>query len=322
MTTTAELHDAAAPPKAHSDIARTDRRRLGPKTAWMLVHSTFASWLTDDAQRLAAALAYYTVFSLAPILIIVIGLTSLYLGSVKAQQEILRQLTGLVGVESATLVHDMVDAGLRRRDSWRATMIGLVTLLIGASGAFAQLQGALNQVWGVRPNPKKGLLVILRARFFSFAMILVVGFLLLVSLVLSAWLASLANVIAYLLPDVDLVLRVLNFILSVSAITFLFALIYKVLPDVNIRWRDVWGGAFGTALLFSLGKYAIGLYLGNSAVATSFGAAGALVVILIWIYYSAQIFLFGAEFIQVYANWRGVRLMPTGYAIPTDAPPQ
>lgn len=328
MSTTADLrnrrspdlpgsaHERALPGQARQEKA--DRRRSHTKTVWMLLRSTVQSWITDDAQRLAAALAYYAVFSLAPIMIIVIGLTSIYMGTTRAQMEITRQFTGLVGRQGGELVQQMVDIGLREHDGWRATVIGLITLLVGASGAFAQLQGALNQVWGVRPNPKKGFLVILRARFFSFAMILVVGFLLLVSLILSAWLAALANAIGFLMPDVDLLIRGLNFLLSFLVITLLFALIYKVLPDVAIRWRDVWLGAAGTALLFGLGKYVIGLYLGNSAIASSFGPAGALVVILVWIYYSAQIFLFGAEFIQVYANWRGVRLTPTSYAVPYE----
>lgn len=298
--------------------AKVDRRHLSLKTVWMLLRSTFLSWITDDAQRLAAALAYYAVFSLVPILIIVIGLTSIYFGRAKAQQEIVWQVQGLVGTEGATLVQQMIDTSLQERSGWRATLVGLVTLLVGASGAFAQLQGALNHVWGVRSDPKKALLTVLRARFFSFAMILVVGFLLLVSLILSAWLAALGNFVGSYMPEVDFLMQAMNFMLSFLVITFLFALIYKVLPDVEIGWRDVWLGAAGTALLFSLGKYAIGLYLGNSVIVGSFGTAGALVVLLIWIYYSAQIFLLGAEFIQVYANWRGVRLAPTELAVPIE----
>lgn len=313
MTTSAKAAGAAA------KSAKIDRTHVSPKIIWMLFRSTFQSWITDDAQRLAAALAYYTVFSLAPILIIVIGLTSIYFGSYRAQQQIVLQVQALVGIEGAMLVEDMVESALNERTGLRATLIGLVTLLAGASGVFAQLQGALNQVWGVRPNPQKGLLVVLRARFLSFAMILAVGFLLLVSLILSAWLSVLFELISYYFPDAQVLLRVVNFVFTFAAVTALFALIYKVLPDVQIRWRDVWLGAAGTALLFGLGKYVIGLYLGNTAIVSSFGPAGALVVILIWIYYSAQIFLFGAEFIQVYANWRGVRLIPTSYAVPADS---
>ena len=312
MTTSADTAGAA-------NSAKIDRQQVNPKTVWMLFRSTVQNWITDDAQRLAAALAYYTVFSLAPILIIVIGLTSLYFGSYRAQQQIVMQVQALVGEEGATLIDSMIESALNRDTGLVATLIGLGTLLVGASGVFAQLQGALNQVWGVRPNPKKGLLVVLRALFLYFAMILAVGFLLLVSLIISAWLSSLFELIAYYIPDAQILLRVLNFIFSFAAVTVLFALIYKVLPDVQIRWRDVWLGAAGTALLFGLGKYVIGLYLGNTAIVSSFGPAGALVVILIWIYYSAQIFLFGAEFIQVYANWRGVRLIPTSYAVPADS---
>jgi membrane protein len=220
------------------------------------------------------------------------------------------QVGGLVGSEGAGLIETMIQSAQQPGTGMVATILGVIGLLLGALGAFGQLQDALNTIWEVKPKPGGGVLAILRDRLLSLGMVLVVGFLLLVSLVVSAGLAAVGNFMAGLLPDSELLLQVLNFVLSFAVITVLFALMFKYLPDAKIAWGDVWIGAAITALLFTIGKVLIGLYLGNASVTSSYGAAGSLAVLLLWMYYSAQIFFLGAEFTQVYANRFGSRVVP------------
>ena len=274
------------------------------KAVWMLLKDTVNEWQADKVPLLAAALAYYTVFSLAPLLIIVIAIAGFVFGPDAARNQLDEQIQGLVGAQGADAIQTMIKNAYQPSSGIVATVISVATLLLGASGVFAQLQDALNTIWEI-PPPKSGVKGMVKARANSFAMILVIGFLLLVSLVASTVLAGIGNFFGHLIPGLAFVWQIVNFVISFGVVTLLFALIYRVLPDVKVPWGDVWHGAIVTSLLFTVGKWLLGLYLGNSGVASPYGAAGSFVVVLIWVYYSAQILLFGAEFTQVYSKHYG-----------------
>ena len=277
---------------------------------WDLLKEIFSEWSEDKAARLAAALAYYITFSLAPLLLIVIAIVGLLFGEEAVQGRVVEQIQGLVGPDGAQLVQTMLQSTRQSGSNIAATLIGIVTLLLGATGVFVQLQDALNTIWEVAPKPGRGVLGMVKDRLLSFTMLLGIGFLLLVSLAVSAGLAALSSFLGDLLPGLFEVAKVLDFVISLGVITLLFAMIYKFLPDVKIRWGDVWVGAAVTSLLFTVGKFLIGLYLGYSSTASVYGAAGSLAVLLIWIYYTAQIVLLGAEFTQVYAKRYSSRIVP------------
>jgi membrane protein len=285
-----------------------------------LIKQTFQEYGEDNVGRLAAALAYYTVFSLAPLLVIVIAVTGLVIGSqADIRAEIMNQIQAMIGSEAAAgLIESMIDSSQNTSAGIFATILGVATLIFGATGFFIQLQGALNTIWDVEEKSEGGVLGMLRARFLSFTLILGIGFLLLVSLVLSAALSILANYAQGLFPGSAVVWQVADLLISLAVITLLFAMIFRFLPDVDIAWRDVWLGAFVTALLFTLGKWAIGLYLGTRGLSDAYGAAGALIVILLWVYYSAQILFLGAEFTQVYARRHGKAPLPEVSQTPTE----
>jgi membrane protein len=318
---------AATPPLQQRWNPRTDRagildahtirsNRMKPKETFSLLKATAFEWLDDQAPTLGAALAYYTVFSLAPLLIISIALAGLVFGAEAAQGQIFDQLRGLLGDASGKAMQEIVQsASAEPKTGVVATVIGFVTLLFGASGVFGQLQASLNIIWGVQPKPGRGILGIIRDRSLSFGFILVVGFLLLVSLLLTAGIAFVGKQFGAMVPGMEALIQILNSILSLAVITLLFGMMFKILPDANIAWRDVWIGAFITALLFTLGKFALGFYLGRSGVASSYGAAGSLIVLLLWVYYSSQVVFFGAEFTQVYANRFGSHVTPSSNAI-------
>jgi membrane protein len=278
---------------------------MDAKTIWSLLKETFSEWSEDKASRLAAALAYYTIFSLAPLLIIVIAVAGLVFGQEAARAELFAQIQGLVGQEGAQLIETMVESASQPTSGIIATTIAIATILFGAIGLFGQLQDALNTIWEVEPKPERGIFGMIKDRFLSFTMVLGIGFLLLVSLIISAVVSALNPYLTDLLPGSIYLIQILNFVISFGVITLLFAMIYKVLPDVEIAWSDVWIGAAVTSLLFSVGKFLIGLYLGNSSAGSAYGAAGSLVILLLWVYYSTQILLFGAEFTQVYAKRYG-----------------
>jgi membrane protein len=287
------------------------------KVIWKLLSATFTKWTEDHAQRLGAALAFYTVFSLAPILLIVIAMAGLVFGQEAAEGQIIGQIQDLVGDDSAKAIQGMLAYARRPSTSLIATGVALVTLLFGATSVFAQVQDALNVIWGVETKSGRGIIQIIKDRFISFVAVLGSGFLLLVSLVLSAALAAVGHTLESLLPASELILQAINFLLSFVVITLLFAMIYKLIPDVLNNWQDVWVGAGITSLLFTIGKSLIGLYLGKSDVGLAYGAAGSLIVVLLWVYYASQIFLFGAEFTAVYAAFHGSQLKPTPNAVPT-----
>lgn len=286
------------------------------KEAFSILQQTVNEWLEDRAPMLGAALAYYTVFSLAPLLVISIAIAGFVLGQEAAHGQIFAQMRALIGDDGARAMQDMVQsASSKPTTGIIATVTGLVTLIFGASGVFGQLQTSLNIIWGVEPKPGRGVKGIVKDRFLSFSFILVVGFLLLVSLLLSAAITFVATWVGGVAVGTEVLAHVVNIVLSLGIITLLFALVFKFLPDAKIAWHDVWIGAFITALLFSIGKFALGLYLGSSSVGSSFGAAGSLIVLLVWVYYSAQILFFGAEFTQVYANRLGSHVVPSKNAV-------
>lgn len=278
---------------------------MNPKAVWALLKDSISEWLEDRAPRLSAALAYYTVFSLAPLLIIVIAIAGLVFGQEAVQGQIVEQIGHMVGKGSAKEIQTMIQSAHNPTSGVIGTVVGIVVLLFGATGVFGELQDSLNTVWDVSPKAGGGIWGMIKDRFLSFTMVLGIGFLLLVSLVLSAGLAALGNYLGSLLPGSGYILQALYFLVSFGLITLLFATMYKVLPDVEIAWGDVWIGAIMTSLLFTIGKFLIGFYIGQTDVGSAYGAAGSIVVLLVWIYYSALILFFGAEFTQVYANKYG-----------------
>jgi membrane protein len=274
------------------------------RATWHLCYDTINEWVSDRASRKGAALAFYTVFSLAPILILSIAIAGLFFGKEAARGEIFGQVKDLLGADAASAVQAMIQSANRPGAGLIATVIGIVTLCIGATTALAELKDGLDQIWRAPPERTSGFWYFLRKRLLSVGLILSLGFLLLVSLVFSALVSTLAR--SWGPSDATgTVLQAVNFLFSFALVTLLFAMIYKILPSVRIAWKDVAIGSIITALLFSVGKALIGLYLGNSAVASSYGAAGSVILVLIWVYYSAQIFLFGAEFTKVYAHRYG-----------------
>ena len=287
------------------------------KDLWGLLKEAASEFSDDHASRLGAALAYYTVFSLAPLLVIALFVVGLIWGgqAESARASVVQQMQELAGPDGAELIRTMLDSTRPGAGGTVATVLSVVALVFGATGVFAQLQGALNVIWDVRRRPGGGLKGFATTRLLSFGMVIAVGFLLLVSLVISAMLSALDALLTGVTPVAHFFYQLLNLAVSLGVITLLFALIYRYLPDVEIAWRDVWVGSFVTAVLFTLGKFGIGLYLGNSGTASAYGAAGALVVLLLWVYYSAQILFFGAELTQVYARHYGERIRPSPHAV-------
>ncbi len=282
---------------------------------WHILKQTAAEWWNDNTFRLAASLAFYTIFSLAPVLLIAVGVASLFLSREAAIQKIVQEMQGLVGTEGANTARQVLrSSGGLGKGVWAIT-VGLATLFLGASAVFAELQAALNRIWDVKAQVRRGLLLDLVVdRLRSFSIALGVGFLLLVSLALSAAVSGLQDYLTHWMPRVPWLWQAANNGISFFVAWLLFAMIYKYLPDARIDWRDVRIGAAVTALLFTGGKYLIGMYLGRTAVASAFGAAGSFAVLLIWIYYSALISFFGAEFTAVYVRWRGAPIQPEEHA--------
>jgi membrane protein len=288
------------------------------KEFWQMVKETAHDWSADKVPRLGASLAYYSIFSLAPLLLIAIGLAGLIFGEQAARGEILGQLRTVVGNTAAEAIQQILESSSERRSGIIATVIGFVLLLFGASGVFVELQDSLNTIWKVMPRPGMGWIELIRVRLLSFLIILGTGLLLLVSLVASAVLQAVGTFLqpaAAHLPGGPWLWEAINGVVSFALLLLLLAMIYRVLPDADIAWRDVWVGALVSALLFTAGKYGIGVYLSHSSVTSAFGAAGSVVVLLVWVYYSAQILLFGAEFTRVYACHTGSRIQPSEHAV-------
>jgi membrane protein len=286
-------------------------------TATTLAKETVVRWTEDKASALAAALAYYSLFSLAPLVLITVAVAGLVFGQQAAEGQLYTQLAGLIGDTGAKAVESIVaNMHQERGGGVVATVVGLATLLFGATGAFVQLQDSMNTIWKARPPTTNGIVEFLRVRLLSFSMVLGIGFLLLVSLILSAVLAAVGDYLGMFLPGGAAVGQALNGTVSLVVVTALFAMIYKFLPDTPVAWRDVWLGALVTSFLYTVGKSAIGFYLGKASVASSYGAAGSVVIILLWVYYSALILYFGAEFTHVYSMRHGSRRAETSTPVP------
>lgn len=266
-----------------------------------LLGKTWQEWNKDGAPRLGAALSYYTIFSLAPLLILIIGIAGLVFGEEAARGQLFGQIRGLVGEQGAVAIEAMVKNASQTSGGIIATLIGFGTLIFGASTVASELKASFNQVWNVPPDNSGGVKDVIKQRSTALGVILGCGFLLLVSLAVSSFLSGLGDWVASFLPVPPIMLQILNFVLGFAVITGVFAVLFRYMPDVNVEWEDVLLGAAFTALLFSIGKTAIGMYLGRASVGSTFGAAGSLVIVLVWVYYSAQILFFGAEFTQVYA---------------------
>ncbi|PSO83710.1 MAG: ribonuclease BN [Cyanobacteria bacterium QS_5_48_63] len=290
---------------------------MNPTAILGLLRETITEWQADKASRLAAALAYYTVFSLAPLLIIAVATAGTIFGQEAAKGEIVEQIEGLVGSDSARVIETAISNANQPDVSNIASIISIIVLLFGASGVFTQLQDSLNTVWNVQPKPgrsMKGIIGLVLKRILSFSLVLGIGFLLVVSLILSATLLALSNYQSSLLPDLNFLWQIFNFVLSFGIVTLLFALMYKFLPDVKIAWSNVWIGAIITSLLFAIGKFLLGFYLGRGSFGSTYGAAASLVVLLAWVYYSAQILFLGAELTLVNARRHGSKIVPSNHA--------
>ena len=285
-----------------------------------LLKQSFTDWNDDNAPRLGAALAFYTILSISPLVILVVALVSLIFDRSKAQAHLLSQVQALVGPDGKAAVQGMLQSGQKAGSGALSATIGVVTLLFGASGVFGELRSALNLIWEVKPEVSAGWRGMLRERFFSLGMVVSVGFVLMVSLLASAGLSAMTKFFSGLLPIPSPVLATFDFLVSVAGIAVLFALIFRYVPETRVEWRDVRLGAMATALLFTIGKSLLGLYLGKASPGSAYGAAGSLVVMVIWVYYSAQIFFFGAEFTHVMAVARKDRQTP-GSALPAQTQP-
>ena len=286
-----------------------------------LIKETVSQWTEDEASRLAASLALYTLLSIAPLLVVAVAVAGLALGDEAARGQIGHQLATVVGPQAGQSIESLVANAKTPSSGIVSSVVGLIVGLFGASGVFGELQSALNRIWEVKPKPGRGIRGVLRDRFFSFSMVMGVAFLLLVSLVVSAALATLSGFFEGVV-ELPLLWEVVNGVVSLAVTSVLFALIFKLVPDVKLAWRDVWVGGVVTALLFSIGRVALAWYVGRGATVSPFGAAGSLVALIVWVYYSAQILFLGAEFARVYAARYGSRIVPTENAVPlTESSP-
>ncbi len=276
---------------------------------WTLVSEAFNEWIEDKAQRLGAALAYYAAFSIAPLLLLLVAMVG-YFFKGDSLLQVQTQIAALAGENAAEAIVAIIRGVKSSQGGGAATIVSMVTLIIGATGMFGQLQDAMNTIWEVTPKPRRFWVDILRTRLLSFALVVAIGILILASVFLSVYLAAASRYFQHVLPMTGRVWPLIDFGVSFAITTMLFAAIFKILPDVYIAWRDVWLGAAVTAVLFAMGKIAIGLYLGRSSFASAYGAAGSFLVLLAWVYYSSQILFFGAEFTQVYTIRHGHRFRP------------
>ncbi len=287
---------------------------VSPKSIWNLLKASVKAWIDDKAPRLGAALSFYTIFAIPPVFVIALFLASIVFNPEAVRSQMFSEVGGLIGQKSSEAIQSAMVAQSQSHKGTFAGIVAIVTLIVTATGLFIELQDALNTIWKVKTKPGHGLTGFVRNRVLSFAMIVGVAFLLLVSLVVSAALAGLSKYVNELLPGVGFLTVAANDILSFIVITVLFALIFKILPDVKIAWRDVWVGGATTSLLFTGGKFLLGWYLGRSTMVSAYGAAGSIILVLLWVYYSAQILFFGAEITKVYATRFGTRVRPASYA--------
>ena len=286
------------------------------KNDWELLKKTFTGFMDDKGMKLSASLSYYTIFSLAPLLLLLISLVGFFLGKDAVQGQLFSEINGMVGNQAAAQVQEMIKNLELSGKTTSAVVIGAVTLIIGATTVFGEIQDSINMIWKVKAKPKRGWLKLLKDRLLSSSLIVGLGFLLIVSLVVNGALQGLNDMLKNYFPDVTVVIfNILNVVISFLVITVLFGVIFKVLPDVKIQWKEVRVGAFFTACLFMLGRFLIGFYLETAGTASAYGAAGSLIIILLWVYYTAAILYFGAEFTRAYADFLGIRIRPADYAV-------
>ncbi|MGI4021395.1 MAG: YihY/virulence factor BrkB family protein [Janthinobacterium lividum] len=286
------------------------------KNGFKLLTGAFNGFLDDKGLKLSASLAYYTVFSLAPLLLLMISVAGAIYGKDAINNKIFGEINGLVGNDAAKQIQDMIKNVSLSGKTTSAVVIGGITLLFGATSVFAEIQDSINTIWKVKAKPKRGWLKLIQDRLLSSSLIVGLGFLLIVSLVVNGMVLALSGILTRFLPDITVIfVQAINLIISFLVITVLFGVIFKVLPDVKIGWKDVRSGALFTAVLFMIGRFLIGLYISTTGTGSTYGAAGSLIVILVWVYYTAAILYFGAEFTQVYAEYKGVKIEPANYAV-------
>ncbi len=284
------------------------------KRSWAILKETISDFGDNKAMRMSAALAYYTVFSIAPMLIIIINLCGIFYK--KAAGSIYSHIQGFVGKDAALQIEQIIHNATTSKDITWASVIGVGSLIFAATGVFAEIQDSINQIWRLKAKPKKGWVKLILNRLISFSMVVSLGFILLVSLVINSVMDIIGSQVLNFLPHIEVYIAYgINLVITFATITFLFCIIFKVLPDARIQWRDVIMGSITTALLFMFGKFAIGFYLGRSHIGTSYGAAGSVIIILLWVYYSATILYFGATFTRVYSRHRGRDIYPNAYAV-------
>lgn len=292
------------------------KKKMSLKGIWEVLKNSFSGFSQDNVTKLGGSLAYYTVFSMGPLLVVIISLCAIFLGREAAEGSIFTQLNAFVGHDTALQLQEIIKNASINGKGHIAAIIGIITLLIGATTVFGDMQDSINRIWGLKPKPKKGWLKMLQNRFLSFSIIISLGFLLLVSLGISALIEGLSNRLKAAYPDVAVVVfYIINLLLMLVISALIFAVIFRVLPDAKIRWKDVLAGAIATAVLFMLGKFGISFYISKSKVGSTYGAAGSLVVLLLWVYYSAIILYFGAEFTKAYAVKYGSAIHPNEYAV-------
>jgi membrane protein len=305
-------HDSAGP----LQMTATKKKKYFIFNLWPVLKKSGIEFFNDSDFKLGASLSYYTIFALPPLLIIIISVSGVFFGAEAVRGEIYGQIAYLVGKDAAIQIQEMIKNAALSHDTVLATTVGVITLIFGASGVFGEIQDSINKIWGIKAKPNRGFRKLLRNRLISFSMIIALGFLLMVSLILNAILEALSHKLQAIFPNISVYLfYVLNLALLFVLITVLFAIIFKTLPDGKVHWKDALIGSTFTAFLFMLGKSAIGFYLGNSKIASTYGAAGSLIVILLWVYYSALILYFGAEFTKVYAYTFGKKIIPNDYAV-------
>jgi len=298
------------------DPIKTYFTKTAFKNGFIILKAAVNGFIDDLALKYSASLAYYTIFSLAPLLLLVISLAGIFLGRDAIQGRLFEEINGIVGADSAKQIQDMITRIELSGKTTLSVIIGIGTLIIGATSVFGEIQESINLIWQVKPKPKVAWINVLKNRLLSGSMIVTLGFLLLVSLLLNGALLALSDRMKIFLPDFTVfIFNLINLAVSLIVITVLFAVIFKVLPDAKMKWKDVWPGAIFTAVLFLIGRLVIGIYIAKSGTSSTYGAAGSLIVILLWIYYTAAILYFGAEFTRAYADFYGVRIQPAEFAV-------
>jgi membrane protein len=295
------------------------KKKITGKGIWEVLRNAFTGFSNDKVTKLSGSLAYYTVFSMGPLLVVIISLCGLFLGREAVEGKIFGVLVGFVGPDTAAQLQGIIKNASLSGKSNIAAIIGVITLLIGATSVFGEIQDSINSIWGLKPKPKRGWLKMLQNRFLSFSVIISLGFIMLVSLGISGVIDAISGRLQAAYPDVAVVIfYIINVLITIVVTTLIFAVIFKVLPDAKIRWKDVSIGAIVTAVLFMIGKFAISVYISKSEVGSTYGAAGSLVVVLTWVYYSSIILYFGAEFTKAYAMKYGEAIHPNHYAVTTQ----